>query len=99
MAIDKKAITKKAIGKVTMYDAARTYDNLEKACSPCPPSDSYPCLYISGKDAPALKGQEVGDEFTMVVKAKVRSHSQRESTSMGKTDDYDIELQSIGVAK
>ena len=99
MAYDKKKVVKEAIGKVTLYDAAREYGKGMDICSPCPPSASYPCLYISGKEAPALKGKEVGDEFTMVVKAKVRSHSQRESTSSDKSDDYDIELQSIGVAK
>lgn len=100
MAYDKKKTIKEAIGKVTMYDAERE-NSYGKGldCGPCPPSSSYPCLYISGKEAPALDGKKVGDEFTMVVKAKVRGHSSRQTEGKEKCDDYDIELRSIGVAK
>lgn len=96
--MDKKKILKESIGKVTMYDASREGYKGE-LCSPCPPSSSFPCLYLSGKEAPALEGKKVGDEFTMVVKAKIRSHTSRQAEGKEKNDDYDVELHSIGVAK
>lgn len=99
MAYDKKKVLKESIGKVTMYSAERDNSYKGELCTPCPPSQSFPCLYISGKEAPALKGKTVGDEFTMVVKAKIRSHSSRQSEGKEKNEDYDVELQSIGVTK
>jgi len=98
--MDKKKVIKESIGKVTLISAARDHSMKEPSeATSCPLSASYPCLYISGKEAPAISGKSVGDEFTMVIKAKIRSHSSRLLGTSGKTDDYDIELHSIGVEK
>lgn len=51
----------------------------------------YPCLYVDSDQLPELEGVEVGDEFTVTFKVKVKAVDVRE-TDEGKKSNYDLEL-------
>lgn len=58
---------------------------------------SYPpTMHLDVKEAPFLKGYQVGDECMIVIKTKVTSHNAHESSSGSSNDDYGLEVLSIG---
>lgn len=96
---DKKASLKKAIGSVTLTDAAmpQRYKNLAK-CLPCPETSDkphYTCIYLDVKQAPFLTDYEVDDEVTFVVKAKVVGHNVNESADY-ECNEYRLEIRKVG---
>lgn len=38
----------------------------------------YPCVYVDGKQMPEIDDWEVGEEYTITVKVKVRSYTMSE---------------------
>ena len=100
MANKKKDIVKATIGSVTLHDTGKMpekYPSLVACTSKAKQKVYYPCLYIDSKQAPSLKGCDVDDEITLVVKAKVIGHNLNESKDYS-SDEYRLEIQSLGVA-
>ena len=95
----KKDIMKTSIDKIKLVDAG--VKNKYGISSPKPVSDyenqvSYPHLDLDTKEAPMLTGCEVGEEVTLLVKAKVTSHSLREGKDH-KNENFCLEVCQIGV--
>lgn len=98
---EKKGIMKDALNKVKLVDAGVENKYGDDHCLPARCSDSktkiyYPNLYLDLKEAPMLSGSEVEDHITLLVKAKVVSHSLRESEGK-KNEDFSLEIRKIGV--
>jgi hypothetical protein len=75
------------------------YGELE--CGPCKSTSEketgyYPTLYLSSKEAPMLVGTDVEDEVTLIIKAKIVSHSLNERANK-KNENFDLEIRKIGV--
>ena len=97
----KKDIVKGALDKIKLVDAGvkNKYGyGLEVAKSPSSPEDKvyYPSLHLDIKEAPMLSGCDVGCEITLLVKAKVTSHSVNENSNK-KNEDFCLEIREIGV--
>ncbi len=95
-----KGILKETIGAVVLSDAGikNKYDTM---CSPKSVSDSkdkiyYPNLYLSTKEVPSLKGFEVGDELTMVIKGCITSHSIDRNSSGKDEERYSLDIYKAG---
>lgn len=58
----------------------------------------YPTIYLSAKEAPDLKGCEIGEEKTLVVKVRVKSHSLSENEK-NSNEDFTLEILKMGVIK
>lgn len=93
---------KAAIGDVTLTDAGikNKYGNID--CSPKSKIDyankiSYPCLYISTKEVPSIKGYDVDEMVTMVISARITSHSVNKSSDGRDEDSYTLEIQKTGM--
>jgi hypothetical protein len=94
----KKDLVKSALSKVVMHDAGIEEGKGLESCavSPSKPkSKYYPTIYLEGKQAPALKGANVGDECTLVIKAKVVGVSLDERED-SKREEYRLEIHEIG---
>lgn len=102
--INKKGILKSELNKVKLVDAGvkNKYNTLSDCAVPCKTSEDkiyYPSMYLSSKEAPMLIGTDVGSEITMLVKAKVTSHSLRERANEEKCEDFNLEVHQIGVVE
>lgn len=58
----------------------------------------YPTLYLNSKEAPDLKGSEVGEEKTIVMKVMVKSHELSENKD-NHNESFCLEIRKIGVIK
>lgn len=58
----------------------------------------YPSLHLNTKQVPELKGVNVEDGVTMVIKGKIISHRLNE-TPGSSHDNYTVEVLKIGVVK
>lgn len=96
----KKETLKLALEKVSLTDAGRKSIGLDYPMQSKSSKNKvfYPSLYLNTKEAPDLAGKEVGDEFTMVIKACIKSHSLSENSD-NKNEDFSIELRKIGIIK
>lgn len=92
--MDKKKIVKNALSAIKMHDAGRKLGE-PKPIAYSSPTKSYPRLYLSAKEAPALAGANVGDKMTLVLHAEVTSHSSSHNRH-NKSDNYDLEIHKIG---
>lgn len=88
----KHKVLKLAIDKVKMYDAAHK-DNQTSLVEKTSPN--YPTLYLDAKEAPFLKGYEVGDLCTIVIKTKVVGHNSS-SSEQHEDENYRLEVCNIG---
>lgn len=100
---NKKGILKSALDKVKLVDAGvkNKYGN-ESCAIPVKSSTDkiyYPSLYLDSKEAPMLIGTDVGSEITLLVKAKVTSHSLNERTDSDKNESFNLEIHEIGVVE
>lgn len=91
-----------AIKGLTLKDAGYKPPKSKKGLdSPCCTSSAngiiYPSLYFNSNQVPDLKGYEVGDEVTMVIRGKVTSHSLNES-SENKRETFDLEVHQVACA-
>lgn len=99
MATDpKKDILKLAVNKVVMYDAGTKPEKYKPMPMPSSPAKYYPCVYVDSKHAPCLKGCEVGEELTLVVKAKIVGHDASESGNHS-SDNYRLEIREMGTVE
>lgn len=95
---NKKESLKGILSKIKMVDSgwkppARKAEFIKE------PSDTnYPTIFLSAKNAPFLRGCEVGGSVTMVVKAEVVGHdsSKHRDTSIPR-DDYRLEVKEMGL--
>lgn len=96
----KKEIMKGVLEKVKLVDAGVKNKYGEECCAkPTTLSEDriyYPSLYLDSKEAPMLIGSEVEDEVTLLIKAKITSHSLREREGK-KDEDFSLEIRQIGV--
>jgi len=97
---NKREILTKVLGKVKLHDAGVK----RKKMSECGPvmSESkinYPSLYLNAKQAPELKGSDVHDDITLVIKGKITSHSINEGVGMDSRETFDIQINKIGIIK
>lgn len=94
----KKEIIKGALSKVKLVDAGTKRET--SMCGPVEDSSEprifYPSLYLNTKEAPMLAGSEVGEDITLLIKAKITSHSVNEN-SKKKNEDFNLEIKKIGV--
>ncbi len=99
---NKKDIIKEALKQVKLVDAGVKnkygYDSVVKSPSDYKDKISYPCLYLSSMEAPMLTGCDVGCEVTMIVKAKITSHSLNENQDK-KSENFNLEIHEIGVVE
>ena len=56
------------------------------------PKPYYPSLTLDAEQLPQLQNYEVGEEVTLIFKAKVVGHEIRERDGEKKIDEYRIEL-------
>ena len=100
---NKKGILKSALDKVKLVDAGvkNKYGNEPCAVQSKSSTDKtyYPSLYLDSKEAPMLIGTDVGSEITLLVKAKVTSHSLNERTNSDKNENFNLEIHEIGVVE
>jgi len=96
----KKEILKSALDKVKLVDAGVKDKYGLECCAPCPSNEKtrmyYPSLYLDTKEAPMLVDSEVEDEITLLIKAKVTSHSLSERNNK-KDENFNLEIKEIGV--
>ena len=95
---NKKDILKNIISKVSLMDTG--VKNNHDVCAPMKSSEEkvyYPSIYLSSKEAPMLIGTEAGSEVTMLIKAKVTSHSIQENSKEDKKENFNLEIHKIGV--
>ena len=90
----KKEIIKAAVAKVPMKDVGKEYGIMPETAKS---SDGkhYPNIYISSDEAPFLEGCKVGDEETLVIKAKIVSTSERVHGKDTKCD-YTLDIIKMG---
>jgi len=62
------------------------------------PTMRYPSLYLNVNQLPELKGRDVNDEITMVIKGKITSHTLNEYRKGESRENWDIEIQKIGLS-
>lgn len=98
---DKKEILKNTLDKVKMVDAGvkNKYGSLSTKPSSIEEQKDkkyYPSLYLNSKEAPILKGCETGCEVTILVEAKIRSHSVNEDED-NKNESFTLEIHKMGV--
>ena len=101
---NKKEILKSAIDKVKLVDVGvkNKHNTLSHCDVPCKDTEdkiNYPTMYLSSKEAPMLIGMDVGAEVTMLIKAKVTSHSLNERNNEEKREDFNLEINKIGVVE
>ena len=58
----------------------------------------YPTMYLNSKEAPDFKGCEIGEEKTVVMKVRVKSHSLSEGENHSR-EDFTLEILKIGLIK
>ena len=96
----KKGIISAAIENVKLVDAGvkNKYGSMDCAKPMTSSKDRvyYPNLYLDTKEAPMLSGSDVGEEVTLLVKAKVISHSLNEGLDR-KNENFSLEIRKIGV--
>lgn len=96
----KKGIMKNALDKIKLVDAGVKNEYPVGSCVQEPSGTKeklyYPNLFLSSKEAPMLVGSEVEDEITLIVKAKITSHSLNERANK-KNEHFDLEIREIGV--
>ena len=94
---DKRKIVSKNLSKFKMHSAGEK-DRYLSLCEPTKKGKSklrFPSIYLSDKQAPSLKGQDLNEEVVMLIKGKVTSHSLRESAD-NRSEDYSLEIEQIG---
>lgn len=93
---------KGALDKVKLIDTGvkNKYGNLNSECSKSSTAHEdriyYPNLYLDLKEAPMLTGSEVGEEVTLLVKAKIISHSLNDNLEH-KNESFSLEIRKLGV--
>lgn len=96
----KKEIVSAAIDRVKLVDAGvkNKYGSTMDCAKPVSSENRvyYPSLYLDIKEAPMLAGTDVGEEVTILVKAKITSHSLSESPDR-KNENFCLEIRKIGV--
>lgn len=95
----KKEIVKGALDKIKLVDAGvkNKYGSLMNSPVKSPEDKIYyPSLHLDIKEAPMLSGCDVGCEITLLVKAKITSHSISENPDK-KHEDFCLEVREIGV--
>ena len=91
MNLDKLKIVKSALKAVKMHEIA-TPPPRETSIS----SGATPYIRLDVKEAPFLKGYEVGDLCTIVIKTKISSHNAHKSSNGPSEDSYGLEVCSMG---
>ena len=98
----KKETLKSSLEKVTLVDAGvkNKYGSLESPTTMKSEKDKiyYPCIYLNSKEAPELKGVEIGQEKTLVINVRIKSHSLNENEK-STNEDFTLEILKIGVIK
>ena len=93
----KREVVLSALSKVKMHDAGQKVKKNSDYCSPMKmPSVRYPSMYLNIEQAPDLKGKEVGDEVTLLIKAKINSHSLNED-DRGSKENFELDVKKIGL--
>lgn len=96
---NKKSVLHDAIDKVKMVNAGIKGEDAYGPISP--PKDMknkilYPSLHLSGKEAPMLKGVNLGDEFQLVLDVRVKRCSSSTGISGNDYHSYDLDILKIG---
>lgn len=98
----KKETLKTALEKVTLTDAGVKnkygYGLMESPVKSEKEKIYYPCIYLNSKEAPDLKGSEIGQEKTVVMKVRVKCHSLDENEK-NSNESFTLEVLSLGVIK
>ena len=91
----KREILLSLLKKIPLKDAGIKKQKSSLAKESSMSGEDYPTLYINIKQAPDLKGYEVGDSVNLVIEGKITSHSINEDTSESR-EKFDIEIKKIG---
>lgn len=90
-------ILKDAIKAVEMHDPDNHDSKEVDQTAPMPSIGGMPTLRLDVKDAPFLKGYEVGDECMILVKTKICSHhAHDEEPGRPEENEYSLDILSIG---
>ena len=81
-----------------MHDAGEKRKKINSPIEYKEPTVNYPYLHVNVGQAPELKGYDVDNDVTLIVKGKITSHSLNERKG-GSRETWDIEIKKIGVAK
>jgi len=95
---NKKGFLKSVLGKIKMHDAGEKRKKMDEPVAYKPSMVNYPSLYLNVAQAPELKGYDVDNDVTLVIKGKITSHSLNERKG-GSRETWDVEIKKIGVAK
>ncbi len=99
---DKRQVVSDVLKGIKLHNAGYTPPKLKKGqdmcCSIGMGKDGviYPTLYINSKNVPELKGYDVEDEVTMLIKAKISSHSLDERKDNSR-ENWDLQIKEIAV--
>ena len=97
---EKRKILDNVLGKIKMHDAGIKRNKIEDMPKMASKSRiNYPSLYLNVKQAPELKGSDVHDGITLVIKGKVISHSVDENINSDSRETFDIQINKIGIIK
>jgi hypothetical protein len=95
----KKTFLKKELNKIALHGAGvkSTMAEPMEVSKPSHNNMEYPTIYLNSKNAPELKGYEVKDDITMVIKGSIRSHSLNEYNKDSR-ETWDVEIKEIGIS-
>jgi len=96
---EKNAILVSTVKNVKMQDAGEKRSSTRDVPCCSSLSDdkiSYPSMYLNTKQVPTIKGMEVEDEITLVIRGKITGHSLREDFK-DSHENYDISIKEIGI--
>jgi len=84
-----------------LKDVGHKPKKMDSCCSPVAYEDriQYPNIYLNSKNVPDLKGYEVGDECTFLIKGKITMHDLHESRKGQSRETFDIEIHKIATLK
>ena len=94
----KQGFIKSVLGNIKMHDAGEKRKKMDEPMVYKAPMVSYPSLYLNVGQAPELKGYDVDNDVTLVIKGKITSHSLSERKD-GSRETWDVEIKEIGVTK
>lgn len=92
----KKEVLSSALENIKLQDAG--VKPTKHNCSPVFKGDAkinYPTLYLNIKEAPQLKGYDVGDKVMLVAEGEIVSHSKNDNMR-GSRESFDLKLKKIG---
>jgi len=90
---------KEVLSKIKLHGAGEQMkSHSDSLCRPGSDKNNvvYPTLWLNTKQVPELKGKEVEDEIVFIVKAKIVSHSLRESEKEN-NENFDLKIKKIGL--